>query len=326
MKIKKIKLINFFIGIVISIFFGYFVFVKINFGDALNSFLSANPSFYFLASLFIFVAYFFKSLRVGIMSKRHINNNHQLYSMSYFFIGNALNNFLPARGGDIYRLIMYSKKTNYKYSTVLSFIAYERFLDFFCLLIIISMSFLFIGENIFNNFFLDFIFTNKLSYFFFIAIVLLVFITIFTPSLFLKIYNNFNLHKVLPSSLSVFVLQVLESLVKLAFVRLSLIILSILGWFFEVLAYFFLQRSFGFDSSIFGALSNCGFSAISTIIPSAPGYIGTYHFMTAQSISNLITDESILYSYSIFSHFVFIVSMSIFGLIFHILLIRNHSE
>jgi uncharacterized membrane protein YbhN (UPF0104 family) len=68
------------------------------------------------------------------------NYNPQLWLCGrYFFIGNALNNILPMRYGDIYRLIEFSKKTNIPSSTVLASIAVERVFDMFALLLLFQI-------------------------------------------------------------------------------------------------------------------------------------------------------------------------------------------
>ena len=139
MKSVKLKInyknkIKFIIGWIITCCFLYYSLEIIDTKNFINQLEKINIFYVILSIILLLLDYVLRIIRWKIMFNS-ANYTPSLWLCGrYFFIGNALNNILPMRYGDFYRLIEFSKKTNIPSGTVMATVALERVFDLISLL------------------------------------------------------------------------------------------------------------------------------------------------------------------------------------------------
>ncbi|MCA9390489.1 flippase-like domain-containing protein, partial [candidate division WWE3 bacterium] len=100
---------------------------------------------------------------------------------------------------------------------------------------------------------------------------------------------------------------------------LFLVLLSSLFiWLTEAGFYYSAALSFGFDISMLQALFLKGILNLGILVPSAPGYVGTFEFFVVEAMALIGVSETPALGYALVSHFVEFASISIVGIFFWI--------
>tara|TARA_B100001758_G_C18398348_1_gene607373 strand:- start:853 stop:1746 length:894 start_codon:yes stop_codon:yes gene_type:complete len=200
---------------------------------------------------------------------------------SGFYIGNFFNNILPFRLGDLLRIFFF---TDFKKSKAIFLIVLEKILDLFSLVILLSLI-IFLSMGLRH--------TYLLTYF----ISILIFFSFFITFVFeLKLTPN-----------------VLEKSSFTSNVKVLIITLS--AWTFEGLSYASFFYIFE-DLDFWKGFSFMPIAALSSIIPSAPGYIGVINYAMTSWSSFLDLFESSYAYYSFLIVFLMWFTTCIMGVLF----------
>jgi uncharacterized protein (TIRG00374 family) len=215
----------------------------------------------------------------------------------------------------VYRIRNFSEKSNIPPGAVLATVAVERVFDIISLLILLYIG---IGWDFSGTISASFndevqrLIKLFIIFFFFVAITIL-----FFPNLIQKFIVILARNNLIPQKIHRFINDKLKAIKSLVSPQKAsyLITISLLAWFLESLAYGAVQTSLNLDLPINAMLTSVSFSTISTLLPSSPGYIGTFHYFAALSLVPFKIDPSNASSYALVMHALLWVCVSGFGMV-----------
>lgn len=300
---KLNRIIKIAAGWLVTFIFLYLAFKKLSLNDILVTFELSDKKLLILSCTSFCLGYACRIERWRSMLI-HENSKLDFNSCSWpLLISVAANNVLPLRAGDVIRMFAFNKKLNISATLSVSSLFVERLLDLITLLIFLSVALYYF--NVAG--------IKEISY---IQIIIPLFLIIsLTAYIGLKsqraIINKtisfaFMKFPVIKNSindkLSLLYLFVDHVSSKLLF--LKIICLSILAWFFEGLVFYFVAISLPnikFPNASWLALT---VGALSTTIPSSPGFIGTFDYFVSIAMKEFGNDQVASVAYAILLHFI----------------------
>lgn len=234
-----------------------------------------NIFFLFLGLSLIVIGLFLKAFRWKLL----INETNLSYKNIFYIltIGYLINNLLPARAGEIARIFLMGRREKIGLSKTTGTIAAEKFFD---IIVLISM-FLFL-----------FLKASKLKD------LSLLFFNLTVSNKWLSRYRLF---------ISTFTL--FKNKQKLFLV----IFLSIIIWLFESLWNFTLMKSLDINLSFSVAIFLASIVNLGLFIPSPPGYIGVFHFLTTFTLVFFGVEKTTAFSYAVLQNFIELIFLSGIG-------------
>ena len=217
------------------------------------------------------------------------------------FMGSvALNNTLPLRAGDILRVLVFPDAMNISKTQSLGSIIIERLFD---VLILITLLFVFLPYS-FDEIskIINFPALNYIHIYIFTAIFFLISLRAI-PSIY-ETYKNFKTNFFNQNSYMITPKKILVVLVS-----------SIVIWIAEGGLFFFILLGLDINMGFFGAIYLMAIVTLGTLIPSSPGYIGTFHFIAYSGLFFLIENSSLAASFAVISHAALWLSTTVIGLI-----------
>jgi hypothetical protein len=218
-------------------------------------------------------------------------------------IGYFGNNVYPFRIGEVLRAVLLKQTEGISVSTSLATIIIERVFDGLVMLLFVFVALPFVGaEQIPPIYRSTIVFA---SIFFLLA--LAVFLWMATaPERAARFYQAVTA-RVVPvgvrPKLDTFFLRFMEGLKFLTSGRdvLMVFITSTLIWLTETVKYWFVMHAFAFSVSFIGLMLMNGVVNLTTTLPSAPGYIGTFE-VGASVLAALGVDRDLAFGYTIVLH------------------------
>ncbi|MEA2014974.1 MAG: lysylphosphatidylglycerol synthase transmembrane domain-containing protein, partial [Thermodesulfobacteriota bacterium] len=302
-----------FLGIIISAFFVYLSFRGIDLkgiGAGLNNakLLFIIPSLCLLVLIQILRAY-----RWGIIM-RPIMRIDQLSLFSVTSVGFMAVVAIPARIGEFTRPYLISAKTGISMSSALGTIVVERVLDALTILTI---------------FFLVVLFTPLPPWLIKSCLISLLFALAFLGLIVFLISRKESALKIFSLVLRIFPLKWHSKLTGLidSFVdgfkiipnqrsMCYLVLLSILIWVFDALAIYILFFAFDIALPLSAAFVLMAVIILGIAIPTAPGFVGNWHFFCVLGLGLFGIDKTEALVYAIVLHFLSIGIIVILGLAF----------
>lgn len=268
------KYLQLIIGTAISLFFLYLVFRRVELSKFLLAFKTADYNWVILAATLLMLHFLLRILRwkvllwpIGRISLSSVTGT--------MFISFFVNNFLPARLGDVMRGFLLSKRENVPLSSSIATLIAEKFLD---------------GLAIISSFgFMTFFFKkNGLDI---ASYRLLLFGTYFTLVLFIITGLAFCLIKYSPDTFLRFLKSSWKEKTRLYFLSFSKgldwmsnpfqfglsLLLSYGTWVVYALGIQTLCESFYLKVPFYVSFLTMVAICILTTLPFTPGYVGTYH-------------------------------------------------
>ena len=307
---KYLRHFSLLVGVAISGLFVYLAFRKSDFGKIASILVSLRYYWYIWSLAALALHLYLKSLRWQFL----LSSLKQITIVSAFSnvtIGLMANNILPARLGEFVRLYSMAKTEKLSKSTVLSTLIVERLFDGYCLVLFLAIGFYFGNISLAPTVLL---LIRRAS-----IIALIIFTGVLIVLIFLRQYSiplvqKFKQKRV-DSKVSQFFLEKLILFIEgLSIIKgLSSIIivgvLSILIWLSLVtsiyLTMFMFENNGVAMGNIVGFIGNIylmGILSVGSLIPAAPGYIGTYEWFSKSVLMPFGISESIVDSFIIFSH------------------------
>ena len=266
------------LGLAISLLFLYATFATVPFAKVVDTLASARLPWVAASIGCIFVAYFLKIYRWALMLRALGADITVSQAAAPFLGGVALNNVLPFRAGDVIRVVAFQRFTGVPPSEQLGTILLERLLDLFVLMI-----FLFATVSFWRITALDASLLNgaKLAALA-VAIAILLFLAAPRPIRLMVGWAQHRFPQLQSAAEALLRLSnALSSLSRPPFL-LRVTVISILAWLAEGGAYYAVGLALGIAASPQAALLAVSIGTLSTIIPSSPGYVGTFHYFTAR--------------------------------------------
>ncbi len=310
---NSIKLV---LGIVISIVFLYLAFGKIDLAKMKDAFLSANYWLFIPATLVMFVAHWLRSVRwrYFLKSIKTVRVTRLFSATLIGYMGNAV---LPAHLGEVFRANVVGRNERIPTSSVLATVVIERIIDVLTLLIIMLVV-------VFAYPFPEWVTLS--GYIMFAGV----------AGLFLFLFLLKQQHK-LTISLMTFSLNLLpqkisKKLKELIYTfidglngmkkkrdYLKVLVYSLFIWFCYWLFFYILFYSFdlveGYNLNAVSSLVLLVITTISVVVPSSPGYVGTYHFLCMKSLVLFGVPEEVGLSYAFVAHGISTIPPAIVGFV-----------
>jgi uncharacterized protein (TIRG00374 family) len=304
------KILNLFLGIVISCIMLYFVFRKINFGEVIHYISSARLLYLLLSIVLCIMLLVLRSYRWKTMLKEYKSVKLQKFFESTI-LGLFFNTVLPFRMGDLFQGYVLSKKTSLSKSLTFSTVLLERFIDLFppIIFIIIGSFFIVLPKRI----------SLGLSI---IVLTILVLITV----LILK-YKKFIISKlVVYSEKNSFIKKIVNVLEKFfsavesisnIYVLCKIIPLTLLLWIGYSISMVLICVSLDINlPSLWAGFLIQAITALSVTVPSSPGYVGSWEFMGTLSLLIFKVNKTKAVSFAVLSHIIGMLPVIILGIIF----------
>jgi len=302
---------KFWVGIIISGVFLYLAFRKIEFKEVGQAFKDANYLYVAVSGALAVVSLWVRAYRWKyLLSPVKKIGIPSLFSST--MIGFMANNLLPARLGEFIRAYSIGSKENISKSSALATIVIERVFDGFTVLSFLAIVLVFF----------DFPgWVRKGGYFafgFFMGVlVFLIFLRLRTKKVikrmdsllrFLPVSARDKLKNMLYSFAEG--LQVLKNSGDLVMV----IIFSVAVWLVMASAFEFAIMAFDLKVPIYAAFVLMVILALGVMIPSSPGFVGTYHYLCIASLALFAISKDVALSFSIVAHASGFIPITLIGL------------
>ena len=306
---------KFSVGLAISGLCLYLVFRNTDLGALRESLVAVHYSYLFISLIFIFLFTFFRALRWKfILDPLKKISTRNLFEV--VMIGNLANNILPARIGEVVRAVVLGKTEGISKIASLATIVMERILDVITLVIILIIASRYLPLGGSKNNIIIIAATASVCFLSLFLILLKYrqewlfktskkFLEPISPKI--ALHAQKSLHNFLEG------LQVLKQgkhLIAISF--LSGIIGLVLG-----AIYYFVAIGFDIKLSLPGLLFLLSVICLGIMIPSSPGFIGTFHYFCIQALFLLgVKDKNLALSYAIVVHLIQYIPESLLGLLF----------
>jgi len=302
---------KFWVGIIISAVFLYLAFRKIEFKEVAKAFKDANYLYAAVSGALAMVSLWVRAYRWKyLLSPVKKIGIPSLFSST--MIGFMANNLLPARLGEFIRAYSIGSKENISKSSALATIVIERVFDGFTVLSFLAVVLIFF----------DFPgWVRKGGYFafgFFMSVlVFLIFLRLHTEKVIKRVDSLLRFLPVgargkLKNMLYSFAegLQVLKNSGDLVMV----IIFSVVVWLVMASAFEFAIIAFDLKVPIYAAFVLMVILALGVMIPSSPGFVGTYHYLCIAGLGLFAISKDVALSFSIVAHASGFIPITLIGL------------
>ncbi len=304
---------KFWVGIIISGVFLYLAFRKIELREVGQAFREANYLYMVISSALMIVSLWVRAYRwkylLFPLKKIRIPS-----LFSSIMIGFMANNLLPVRLGEFIRAYSIGSKENVGKSSALATIVIERVFDGFTVLSFLAVVLIFF----------DFPgWVKKGGYFafgfFILVLVFLVFLRLRTENVikgvdsflrFLPAGARGKLREMLYSFADG--LEVLKNVKNL----IMTIIFSVVVWLVVASSFEFAIIAFDLKLPFYAAFVLMVILALGVMIPSSPGFVGTYHYLCIAGLALFAVSKDVGLSFAVVSHAAGFIPITLIGLYF----------
>ncbi len=301
------------VGILLSLVLVYLSVRGINFDETIESLRNIKllPVAGFI--VIVLVMQFLRSYRWGVI----LNPLQKLDQFTLFAVtsvGFLAIAAIPARLGEFARPYLVSQKSKIKFSSALGTIFVERVLDSLAVISIMVISLTFMRLP-------DWMIKSSII-FFIIAFLLLIFIVVLiwkrqtASNIALRIFSK--LPEKLAHKIDELIHHFIDGFKIITDIKmlLYLLFLSALIWFVDVLAIYMLFLAFDFSLPFLAAVVLMIVLIAGIAIPTAPGYIGNWHFACVLGLSIFGMPKSEAFSFAVAYHFLSIAIVVVLGILF----------
>lgn len=313
------KILRLFLGFIISIVFLYLSFRKISLSEFLFSIKNINLLWLFLGILVQLFGFWVRSWRwQRLLLKVKIISVKELFP--FLSIGYMANNVLPFRLGELARAYVLGKKQGVSKSATLATILIERIFDWITLVFFILVLLLpiFPSASILKTGWLEGLVLFALVAFGFLIAGL--YATIFFKDSTIKFFKF--IFKLFPTNLSSKLNNFLEffisgfEVLKVKRVLLEVFLLSVAIWLLEAGMFYLSAVGFGFQIPFSVILLLTSIVNIGIMIPSAPGYVGTFEFFIKEILILFLISSTSAVSYSVVVHLAQWLPITLIGMFY----------
>jgi glycosyltransferase 2 family protein len=218
-------------------------------------------------------------------------------------IGYFGNNVYPARAGEVIRAFVLRRNENISVSASLATVIIERVFDGLVMLLFVFFALPFVGSEHIPPFYRTVVVVASIGFF----AALLVFLwMVFDQARAQRFYRAVS-HLIVPErfrpALDGFYDRFMGGLIFLKHGRdvLMVFVTSVVIWLLETVKYWFVMHAFEFAVGFVGLMLMNGVVNLTTTLPSAPGYIGTFE-VGARVLEALDVDYSLALGYTMVLH------------------------
>jgi hypothetical protein len=301
------------LGILISVVLVYLSIRGINLPDVFRDLQRIQFSYVISFIILIMLMQWLRSYRWGVMLQP-MEKIDQLSLFSVTSVGFLAIASIPARIGELARPYLISKRSSIKMSSALGTILVERVFDSFTVLAI-AIIILFFTD-------LPPWMIKSSIIFFMLALVMFCFIIflILRRDAALKLINGIlsKLPGKFAHKIDELIHHFIDGFQIITNIKLFLYLffLSALIWLVDVLAIYMLLESFGFGLPIMASFVLMIILIVGIAIPTAPGYIGNWHFACVLALSLFGLAKAEALSFALVYHFLSMIIVVVLGVAF----------
>lgn len=310
------RFLQIFIGLVLSALFAYLAVKDIRWDEFFATLGSNKQWWYLLPASGLFLASFIsRAIRWGYLVEpvRHIRFKPLFSSLMIGYMGN---NVLPLRLGEILRAYALGRKTGLSKSTGLATIVVERLVDIVGLLIFLVIA-IFVAP-IPEEYRTATLLIGGFALLLLIFLLGLTFFEEFTRRLIEGVFSVF------PENISARIGEITTSFIQgLQGLRRThnygkIFIQTVILWILYVTSTYFMLAAFEFPTlygmTIWSAIVILLIGTVGVMIPSSPGYIGTYHYVIQQALAIYGVPAEPALGFAIVIHLVNYIPVTALGL------------
>jgi glycosyltransferase 2 family protein len=213
----------------------------------------------------------------------------------------AANNILPFRAGDVLRSFAFNRKLNTTSGVVIATLLVERLLDFFVIVILLGVALALFGLD--NSYFAE------IGLKILIASALLILAVLFFPRFFTSVFLQMGqlVSHVAPRFGNKILKEINRCLTTLQHlakqnIMARLVSWSLMAWFAEGCVFWFAALALPSILAPLAAWIAFPVGTLATLIPSTPGYVGTFDFFTMQAMAALGNVTGAAAAYALLVH------------------------
>jgi glycosyltransferase 2 family protein len=312
---------QFWVGLVISIIFLWVALRSLNLDDFWVAIKEANYWWILPGIAIYFVAVWARAWRWHYLLKPiKVIKTWSMFPITC--IGYMGNNIYPARAGEVLRAVVLKKKENVSISASLATIIVEKFFD-----AVVMLGFVFVnlpelaklqGSSGFVGSIQQVAIIGTILAFIILVIFLLAAMFPMVAAKFGQWFIDRLMPKRFREKTSGIMYKFLDGLASLRSPKNVLMVLltSIVIWLLETGKYWLVMHAFNFSVSFFALMLMNGIVNLVTILPAAPGYIGTFD---ASGIAVLVAygvDQAVATGYTLVLHVALWLPITVVGAIF----------
>jgi uncharacterized protein (TIRG00374 family) len=304
---------RFLIGLVISAVFLYLAFRRTDLAGTWASLREINAWYLIPAVLVLLLGYLCRIVRWKYLLRTTKEDTSFGNLASALFIGFMANNVLPLRAGELIRAYFVGRKESISKSSSFASIVVERVFDGFAMLLFLGLVLMVRPFPLWPRR------VGILSGIILLCALILLFGLMHWEHIFTGLIRR--LSRPLSVRLRSRILRTLGNFIAgLGSLRsfrdvCVVFLLSILAWSFEAAVYFFVGLAFGFNIAL-GFLLLVATVNLGIMIPSSPGYVGTFEFFCLETLLLFSIPRSLGASYALTLHAVVYVPITLIGLIY----------
>jgi uncharacterized protein (TIRG00374 family) len=302
-----------FLGILISSVLVYLSFRGINLQDIFRDLNRIKLCPVIFCTLLIILMQWLRSYRWGVILQP-MEKIDQLSLFSVTSVGFLAIAAIPARLGELARPYLISQKSSIKMPSALGTILVERVLDSFTVLAIavIVLFFTDLPPWMIKSGIIFFLLASGM--FCFIVFMIL------QRDAALKLINKVlgKLPGKFAHRIDEFIHHFIDGIQVITNIKLLLYLffISALVWLLDVLAIYVLLLAFGFTLPVIAAFVVMIILIVGIAIPTAPGYVGNWHFACVLGLSFFGLAKAEALSFAVVYHFLSMIIVAILGFIF----------
>jgi uncharacterized protein (TIRG00374 family) len=297
------------LGFAISAAFLYATLGTVPFGKVLDALGRARPEWILAALGFILLDFLLKIARWAMML-RSLGARIGLGEAAVPFMGGlAFNNVLPFRAGDIIRVVAFERFTGVPPSGQLGTLLLERLLDMLVLMTLLFATITLWRVDVLDETLLGAVRLAALA----VAAAILIFLAAPRPIRAVVRWAEDRLPKLRPAGEALLRLSNAMSTLSRPLLLLRLTAISFLAWLAEGGVFFAVGQALGVAATPQAALLALSVATLSTIIPSSPGYVGTFHYFTARVVQAFGAGQVGAAAYAILVHALLWLSVTASG-------------
>jgi len=299
-------------GLALAILFAALLIRNVDLGQVVQA--ATRLSVYVLAAsaALVIAGYAVRARRWQLMLRGAGVNATYRQAAPIFFASFALNNVLPLRAGDLYRCVSTLQLPAGTMAKSLGTLLTERLLDLGALIVLLSALSLFLPQARLE------LISIPIAALLIVALVLIAALIIFPVATWqlvetglLQRFTRFPAVANVATWMRAFTAAVQGTLSDQ--VRVSVVVLTFAAWSLELGIFVLVGSALSGELLLFGGLGAGLLATLATLIPSAPGHLGTFDFFAAQGFRYGGLDAEAAVAAALVCHVAIIAPVTLFG-------------
>ncbi len=271
-----------------------------------------NPPHLLLSILALVAGYALRLCRWAYLLRRHAPGVRTSHCIAPYLSAFAINNVLPLRIGDIARITLFNKSLNAGPAVITSTLILERILDFLVLAAFFALSVFWVADKPTDNAFFIYVFSISTAVIFALCLALLLSATVMRNAD--ALYERFQ-HRFILGKIARFLRAIIHATYGYtSFGPMTTLIACSIGiWLSEALLFLSIAQGLNISLSTLESFFVMSLSTFSTLLPSTPGYIGTFHYLCRLALETIGANASAAIGCAIVIHMIIVLPVTLVG-------------